>query len=60
MFPDYAAVVGDLGDEIIVVHRGARLEDFIQVPPPQAYFEPVNWHRTALQALGHWSGAEGR
>jgi antirestriction protein ArdC len=21
--------------------------DFIQVPPPQAYFEPINWHRTA-------------
>jgi len=27
--------------------------DFIQVPPPQAYFEPVNWHRTALHELGH-------
>ena len=22
--------------------------DFVQVPPPQAYFEPINWHRTAL------------
>ena len=27
--------------------------DFIQVPPPQAYFDPVNWHRTALHELGH-------
>lgn len=34
--------------------------DFIQVPPPQAYFEPVNWHRTALHELGHWSGAAHR
>ena len=34
--------------------------DFIQVPPPQAYFEPVNWHRTALHELGHWSGAARR
>ena len=34
--------------------------DFIQVPPPQAYFEPVNWHRTALHELGHWSGAPDR
>ena len=34
--------------------------DFIQVPPPQAYFEPVNWHRTALHDLGHWSGAAHR
>ncbi|MHB1872572.1 MAG: ArdC family protein [Steroidobacteraceae bacterium] len=34
--------------------------DFIQVPPPQAYFEPVNWHRTPLHELGHWSGAAHR
>ena len=25
----------------------------MQVPPPQAYFEPINWHRTALHELGH-------
>jgi Zincin-like metallopeptidase len=31
--------------------------DFIQVPPPDAYFEPINWHRTALHELGHWTGA---
>ena len=31
--------------------------DFIQVPRPDAYFEPINWHRTALHELGHWSGA---
>jgi antirestriction protein ArdC len=27
--------------------------DFIQVPRPEAYFEPINWHRTALHELGH-------
>ena len=27
--------------------------DYIQVPLPQAYFEPVNWHRTALHELSH-------
>jgi antirestriction protein ArdC len=27
--------------------------DFVQVPPPQAYFEPINWHRTALHEMGH-------
>jgi ParB-like chromosome segregation protein Spo0J len=26
------------------------------VPPPQAYFEPINWHRTALHELGHATG----
>ena len=30
--------------------------DFVQVPPPQAYFEPINWHRTALHEIGHASG----
>ena len=30
--------------------------DYVTVPPPQAYFEPINWHRTALHELGHASG----
>jgi antirestriction protein ArdC len=34
--------------------------DFIQVPPPAAFFEPVNWHRTVCHELGHWSGHESR
>jgi antirestriction protein ArdC len=31
-------------------------DDFVQVPPPQAYFEPINWHRTALHEMSHASG----
>lgn len=34
--------------------------DVVRVPPPQAYFEPINWHRTALHELGHASGAAHR
>lgn len=34
--------------------------DFVQVPPLQAYFEPINWHRTALHELGHASGHRSR
>src|SRR5262249_35047268 len=34
--------------------------DTIQVPPPSAYFEPINWHRTVCHELGHWSGHESR
>ena len=30
--------------------------DLIRVPPPQAFFEPINWHRTALHELGHYAG----
>jgi antirestriction protein ArdC len=35
-------------------------QDYVQVPSPQAYFEPINWHRTALHELGHASGAKHR
>jgi antirestriction protein ArdC len=35
-------------------------QDYVQVPPPQAYFEPINWHRTALHELGHATGHESR
>ena len=34
--------------------------DFVQVPPPQAYFEPINWHRTARHELGHATGHASR
>ena len=34
--------------------------DYVQVPRPDAYFEPINWHRTALHELGHWSGHASR
>jgi antirestriction protein ArdC len=34
--------------------------DYIQVPRPDAYFEPINWHRTALHELGHWCGHPSR
>jgi antirestriction protein ArdC len=30
--------------------------DFVRVPPPEAFFEPTNWHRTALHELGHLVG----
>ncbi len=34
--------------------------DYIQVPRPEAYFEPISWHRTARHELSHWSGAPHR
>jgi antirestriction protein ArdC len=36
------------------------MQDFAQVPPPQAYFEPINWHRTALHEISHASGHASR
>ena len=38
----------------------SRTDDYVQVPPPAAYFEPINWHRTAFHELGHWTGHTSR
>ncbi len=35
-------------------------QDYVQVPPSPAFFEPINWHRTALHELGHASGHSSR
>ena len=35
-------------------------EDYVRVPPLAAYFEPINWHRTALHELTHASGHPSR
>lgn len=34
--------------------------DFVQVPRPDDYPEPINWHRTAFHELGHWTGHASR
>jgi len=34
--------------------------DFVQVPPQAAFAEPINWYRTALHELGHWTGHRSR
>jgi antirestriction protein ArdC len=34
--------------------------DFIAVPPKAAYPHPINWYRTALHELGHWTGHQSR
>jgi len=34
--------------------------DFVVVPPQSAFDEPINWYRTALHELGHWTGHASR
>src|SRR5690606_4724838 len=34
--------------------------DYVAVPPQSAFHEPVNWYRTALHELGHWTGHTSR
>lgn len=34
--------------------------DFVAMPPRHAFSEPINWYRTALHELGHWTGHTSR
>lgn len=34
--------------------------DFVQVPPQAAFHQPIDWYRTALHELGHWTGHPSR
>jgi len=34
--------------------------DYVAVPPPQAFHAPIDWRRTALHELGHWTGHTSR
>lgn len=36
------------------------VHDYVQVPRPDAFHDPVNWHRTAFHELGHWVGGSSR
>jgi antirestriction protein ArdC len=38
----------------------SRTHDYVRVPPPQAFFEPRNWHRTALHEVSHSTAAPHR
>lgn len=44
------------GDEAFYVPS----QDYIQVPPQQAFREQINWYRTALHELGHWTAHSSR
>lgn len=63
ILPQAEALIGATGAEVRIGGDRAYYDvrhDHVRVPPPQAYAEPINWHRTALHELGHWSGAAGR
>jgi len=63
ILPQVEAVILATGADIRVGGEMAFYSpshDFIQVPPQQAYFEPINWYRTKLHELGHWTGHASR
>ena len=36
------------------------VEDFIRIPEQSSFFEPINFYRTALHELTHWTGHKSR
>jgi antirestriction protein ArdC len=63
ILPEVEALIAATGADFRI--RGDRafydpVGDFIQVPPPAAFFEPINWHRTACHELAHWTGHPSR
>ena len=57
--PQVEALIGASGIDFRIAGNKAFYcpsGDYVQVPPPAAYFEPINWHRTALHELAHASG----
>jgi len=63
IIPHVEAVIAATGADIRIggdMAFYAPGPDFIQVPLQEAYFEPINWYRTKLHELGHWSGHASR
>jgi len=63
ILPQAEALIRATGAEIRI--GGTRAfyvpsADYIQVPSPATFFEPINFHRTVCHELGHWSGAPNR
>src|SRR3546814_18099823 len=64
--PDPVVAIG--AADALIAATGARFQigggeafyspshDFVAVPPQAAFPEPINWYRTALHELGHWTG----
>ncbi|MGH6645092.1 MAG: ArdC family protein, partial [Bradyrhizobium sp.] len=63
ILPHVEAVIAATGADIRIggdMAFYAPGPDFIQLPPQEAYFEPINWYRTKLHELGHWTGHASR
>lgn len=59
MIPSVQALIRTSGADFRIGGEEAYYSpgaDFVAVPPPAAFAERINWYRTALHELGHWTG----
>lgn len=61
--PQAEALIAQTGAEIRIGGDRAfyaPVLDTVQLPPQQAFRDQINWYRTALHELGHWTGHPAR
>lgn len=59
LIPEVAALIDATGADFRIggdCAFYAPSRDFVCVPPQSVFHEPLNWYRTALHELGHWTG----
>ena len=59
ILPDVQALIDASGADVRIGGGEAYYSpggDYVAVPPQGAFGEPINWYRTALHELGHWTG----
>jgi antirestriction protein ArdC len=63
ILPQAEALIRAIGADLRIGGDKAYYDvagDFIRVPPPQAFYEPINWSRTVCHEHVHWAGAAHR
>ncbi len=63
ILPEADALIRATGADIRIVGGEAFYvpsRDYIQITRPEAFPDPINWHRTAFHELGHWTGHPSR
>ena len=63
IIPRAEALIKATGAEIRIGGNRAfyhTVDDYIQLPPQQSFFDQINFYNTAYHELGHWAGAAHR
>ncbi|MGB3320296.1 MAG: zincin-like metallopeptidase domain-containing protein, partial [Sphingopyxis granuli] len=63
ILPQASALIAATGADVRIGGASAYYSprhDFVAVPRPDDFYEPVDWHRTAFHELGHWTGHKSR
>lgn len=63
ILPQAEALIAATGADVRIGGPSAYYspgQDFIAVPRPDAFHDPIDWHRTVFHEMTHWSGEQAR